>query len=644
MRERAFTLVLIGWLAAFRRICWSFILVAASAASTAQDFDEKDPHALAEHRFDLARRASKDADESLPGFLQRLVAVTSESELVQLGSMPQAWTHGGEQPSLYRAFVSDSVFESRLDEVLPALETLLQRVPALAQQAPWQSLLARAQLKTGQLSLALASAQRAWALDRRLCAKECAPLLRTWLHNGQVAAPAQWPALAIEPVYNPGSVDCTSRQQSQDERPLSIIWQIPEVELVAATRGDDGRLAWLLRQAWAAHLAGCSSVPYGLQQVIDDRYPRIVVEQAWLGVERALRAGPGTAIDFLGVRLPLPEFECDFKRDPDCRSGQQALRPATALVLAEGLRAFSRHLAAPGQCPAPTDAVAAANFISLQQRFRALLKTLDAEAPAAARQGLKALLADPQWRPMWRNDVPYELRRSLALQARSGAADEVVQMVQALLDHAPDALVRSEGAADVLAFHLLRARRAEAGLLQLQLAQQRRPQLARAQRIAQLQAGLGGADLDASIPLGTPTRPWISGKGSSDSAVGRAWPFWITRSLDGVLAADVVYALGGDRAVARRALKELWVPALLESHNANAELASALQRGYSADASAQLLRQAQASFRAAPEPVMSFDGVLLLLPDQYCVDQQCKTILPVDAAWGAQRLRSLLAR
>lgn len=641
--------VLNGLRKALRRVGWCAIVAALLTSLSAlgvnlsgQAVDDSDLRAAATQRFELALQASKRAQEPLPRFLERWLTATPQQEIALLGSMPQAWTGGGEQPQLYRAFVSDSVFESRLDEVLPALQSLHQRVPALAAQAPWQSLLARAQLKAGLLPLALASARRAFALDARLCAVDCAPLLRSWLRSGNVAAPAQWPALAIDPVYNPSRTECTASQRTLGE-PAPIIWRIPEIELVAATRGKDGELAWMLRQGWKAHLDGCSSSPFGLQQLLDQRHPRIAVEQAWLHLQQALRAGPGTSFDFLGVRLPLPEFECDFAADANCRRGQRRLQPASALALVEGLRAFSRHLAPPTQCPAPNDAAALAKLIELQQRFRARLNAIDALAPTAARQGLRELLADPHWQRLWRDDVPYELRRSLAAQARREAPDEVLQMVQAFVDRAPDPLARADGAADVLAFHLLRARQARAGLSQLQLAQQRHPQLARAQRIAQLQAGLGGADLDANLPVGTPPRPWISGQRDSDSAVSRIWPFEQTRGLDGVLVGDVVYALGGDRAVARRALKEFWVPALLQWQHASDELATAFKRGY-ADAGEMttLLQQVQSSFRAKPQPQASFDGVPLLLPDQYCVDTECSSTRDVDTAWVVQRLRSLL--
>jgi hypothetical protein len=639
-------------LSGFRRVLpgarWALTLIALVTSLVthavnlhAQDFDESDPRAVARDRFEAVMRASKSAGEPLPRFLERWLASTPEQEIALLGTMWRAWTGGGDEPVLYLAFVSDSSFDSRLDEVLPALETLHQRVPALAAQAPWQALLARAQLKAGQLQPALASARRAWALDARLCASDCAPLVRTWLRTGEVAAPTQWPALMIDPVYNPGRTECTSGRQSLDGRPPLIIWRIREIELVAAARGSDGQLAWMLREGWKAHLDGCDNVPFSLQQLLDQRHPRIVVEQGWLGLQRALQAGPGTSFDFLGVRLPLPAFECDFAADANCNSGQRPLRPASALALAEGLRAFSSHLAPPTLCPAPSDPVTAANFIALQRRFRERLEAIDALAPAAARQALRALLADPQWQPLWRDDVPSELSESLANQARAEAPEELLLMVQAFVDRTPDPLARSDSAAETLALHLLRARRPEAGLAQLQLAQQRDPQLERAQRIAQLQAGLAGADLDASLPVGTPPRPWISGQRKSDRAVSNAWPDGLGGSLDGVTVSDVVYALGGDRAVARRALKQHWVPALLQWQYAGDELTAALKRAY-ADAGelSALLKQVQ--FRDVPEAQASFDGVSLPVPDRYCVDPDCSSTQAVDAAWVVQRLRAAM--
>ena len=85
------------------------------------------------------------------------------------------------------------------------------------------------------------------------------------------------------------------------------------------------------------------------------------------------------------------------------------------------------------------------------------------------------------------------------------------------------------------------------------------------------------------------------------------------------------------------------MPALLQWQDAGNELAAALKRGYAdAGKTEALLKQAQASFRAEPEPQASFDGVSLLLPDQYCVDSGCVTTQAVDAAWVVRRLRSLL--
>jgi hypothetical protein len=605
------------------------------AALTAQDFDTSNPRALASERFERALRASRDAREALPGFLARWSAAASEQEIALLGSGNRNWNYG--DGPLYRAFLADSSFESHLDQVLPTLDAMLQRVPALAAEAPWQSLWARAQLKAGEPQLALVSARRAWALDARLCASDCAPLVRIWLQTGSVPAPSEWPAVAIDPLYHPGRTECSK------DKPPSFPWLIPEVELVAATRGSQAELAWLLRRGWQVHLAGCTNFPYGLRQRLDDLYPRVVVEQAWAELQRSLRARPGSAVDFLGVRLPLPAVECDFVADASCRTGHRRLQPTSALALAEGLRAFSRHLAAPLQCEATGEGGGTDEFAALQRRMRGRLEQIDEMDPGAARAALRRLLAQPDWRPLWRSDVPYELVESLAHQARTDAPDEVLQMVQSFIDRAPEPLARSDSSAELLALVLLRAGQAQAGLQQLVLAQQRYPQLERAQRIMQLRAGLAGADLDASLPVVTLPRPWIHGQRESEAAVDDAWPAPSTQNLDGVLVGDVVYALGGDLAVARRALKAQWVPTLLERPDDGEELASALRRAYAdPEARAGLLAQAQSGFRLAPEPHLDLDGVRLLLPDRYCVDPRCRNTAPVDAAWVVRKLQALI--
>ena len=89
-----------------------------------QHVDESNPREVAAHRFSTALQASKVAREPLSRFLERWLRATSEQEIALLGDTPQAWIYGGQEPLLYRAFVSDSAFDSRLDEVLPALEEL----------------------------------------------------------------------------------------------------------------------------------------------------------------------------------------------------------------------------------------------------------------------------------------------------------------------------------------------------------------------------------------------------------------------------------------------------------------------------------------------------------------------------------------
>ena len=53
-------------------------------------------------------------------------------------------------------------------------------------------------------------------------------------------------------------------------------------------------------------------------------------------------------------------------------------------------------------------------------------------------------------------------------------------------------------------------------------------------------------------------------------------------------------------------------------------------------------RKGTATITDSQEAQASFDGVSLLVQDQYCVDTECSSTRDVDAAWVVQRLRTLM--
>jgi len=588
--------------------------------------------------FRLAHDASRAAKEPLSVFLKRSLEQTSVSELEAIGRGDPGWTRYGSEPVLYKVFVFDSAFESKLDLVLDPLEQLLQRVPALRELAPWQSLLARAQLAARQPQAALMSAQRAFALDGRLCGDDCPSLTRRWLDTGKLPAPAQWPAIPTPAVYNLSKVECEAAPASLQKDPLA--WEIPVEEMLDGVLGAEAQIAWLVREQWRMQLVGCNrGSQMALQQAIDRHYPAIVVQQSWQTMEAALSARPASLV-FLGQTLPLPAQECDFAVDASCKHAFKALSVATARTLAENLRSLSQHLSSPGQCPAPEPGDE--NYVDVQRGFRAQFRSIEQAEAKAALPALRTLLSDSQWQILWRSEVPYEVREKLQEIAREGGeAAQALQFAQSWIDAGTLEMRQSASVADLLAVLLLRNRRPEDALLQLRLAQIAHPQKERNLRITQLQAALAGADLDAGLPVALIPRPWLIGKSKSDRAVSAAIPTEVTFSLDGVQLFDILYAIGGEQVIARRQLKVQWLPWLLGWDYQSENFGADLRKAYGPQTLQKMFDQAVLEFSSRPKAGLIVDGIVLPLPDQYCADEDCEVALPMDPQWVRERLQAL---
>jgi len=620
-------------------LCFFWILLSVLALVTA------DVAAQDSKRFREAHAASRSAGQPLAAFLQGWIAQAPQAELEALGVASKGWTAFGQEPPLFKAFVFDSAFESELDAVLEPLTTLLQRAPALRSQAPWQSLLARAQLAARQPQAALISAQRAWALDRRLCAADCPWLVRSWLQTGKAPAPSQWPAIPTPPVYNLAKVDCEAQPESL--QPVRSAWAIPPQELVAGALGEQAYIAWLLREQWGMQLAGCS--PRGqlaLERAIDKNYPAMVVQQSWRMLEDSVSSGPGRSLRFLGQTLPLPAQECDFAVAPSCLNAFKPLSVTSARVLAEDLRSLSEHLwspGSPGQCPAP-EKEGGPSYAQVQKAFRAQFRSIENASSKDALPALRAILNDPQWQILWRSEMPYEVSQQLGRIARDDAsfAVQALQFASSWIDGGTLELRQSASAADLLSLLLLRNRRPPEALAQLNLAQLDFPQQNRTRRITQLRAVLAGADLDASLPRAQIPRPWLIGGSKGDSAMSALLPRELSTSLDGVQLLDIIYAMGGEQAVARRQLQVLWLPWLLGWGDDSAQLRMVLLKTYGPEGLRSQFDQALSDLQTAPKSELRFDGIVLPLPDQYCADRSCSAVLPVDQQWIRARLRTLV--
>jgi len=605
------------------------------------------PVSVAAH-FRDQRSAARNAREPVADFLTRWISQASDAELAQLSLGKRPWTRHHERPILYEAFFSDSAFDNRLKEILHPLQLLLQRMPALETEAPWQSLMARAQLDAGDLDAALESARLAWLLDARLCADDCSPLLDAWLQTGEVPAPEHWPDSVIPAVYNASSVECESTPDSLQPAPL--VWAIPEQELVGAVRGPIDRIAWLLREDWQSVLMGCQrGAQWHLSKALDDEFSSFELNQAWYRLQRDIDVwtADGAAVSqlvLLGQPLPLPAGECDFAADPTCGSGFQPLTRDSVRTMVDNLRSASRSFNDLQICPVPELAGLEPFSLETQRDLRAAVARLDSLPLVDALAALRDLLADQRWARMWAVDVPSEVSDLMARLAREdpAVAEQSLQLAETWLTAGPASLQDSASAGDLMAVQLLRNGRAKEALDHLRRAQQRFANQDRAQRISQLQAGLVGADLDASLPRAQIPRPWNLGERAHDQAVARSLPFERSSRLDGVQMLDVVYGLGGARAVSRRQLRLLWLSWLLYPE-ARDELVSQLKHGYGDVDLRDRLLASIADLRSSPAPHLVFDGAELQLPDQYCADPACTETRPVDREWLLLRLQAMLA-
>ncbi|MGQ0798843.1 MAG: hypothetical protein ACT4NL_01865 [Pseudomarimonas sp.] len=577
-------------------------------------------------------------------FLSRWIAQASDEEIALLGVGQQGWTRFGSQPKLYDLFLSDYSFRKQLDVYLAPLQAALRRVPAMREQAPWQSLLARAQLDAGEVDAALISARRAWKLDGRLCAEDCSPLLLAWLQSGTVPGPQAWPELVAPAVFNPASVDCESAPDSL--QPERLAWAIPPDDLVGAVLSGRSQVAWLLREQWAASLRGCNrGAPLSLTQALKEHYSGFELEQAWRALEVSLRALPSPDqgdphLRFLGQDLPLPAQECDFTHDPDCRSAYKPLTRDGIRMLLASVRSASRRFSGPANCSGPGEP-----FSNDKQRaMRAALASIDDLQATEVLLPLRDLLHDQAFARMWATDVPFEiaeLMTDLARTDRQLAAD-TLQLTTEWIAAAPIEMQQSPSAGDLLAVLLLRNGRPQDGLVQLELAQERLSDLDRARRISQLRAGLEGANLDATLPQAAIPRPWIHGVSSSEKAVWARLPYQRTQRLDGVRVVDVIYGLGGAEAVARRHLRSHWLPSLLGHADSEEDLIAALRAAYGEAGLRKRMLKAITDMKLSPTPHLRFEQVSLPLPDQICTADRCTSSQAVNRRWVLERLRGWL--
>lgn len=602
------------WLAALAALCSQSVGHASNPAVA----DEVDVPSAAVERLGAAIRGHYQSVPALTAAIEGWVdqASPEDTRAAIVGSGDKDTM---DWPPLLPALVM-TPHKSRSDSaaLLLLANDLVARYPETLTDGRWQAGLALLAARSGDLKSAHAAAVKARELGVLACGERCDSTYLKWLDSGAVPAV---PTLEASAVYDPRGSDCRS-SEGGEQWMLREVLSIDPALLVREAHGPQAELTWRLAHYWQAALSACPDPElWTLRGVIDDSTPALVVEQSWHEAQSRLAGGVPTTLRFLGVDLPLPARECDFAADASCQGEGQKLGAQSANTLVQQLRAVSRHLDAPGRCPAPpSDEQKLANQ-SLQKSFEIEL-TAWGDTPALA--VVLATLEDPRWQPLMRSGVQYELRAQLIAAAIGPRASEVYQAVEAWARSAPVETSELTSTQDLLARIALRAGRSDAALSHLTRAQATDPSIERAKTIGLLRAAIAGADLRdrASPPL--PTRPWTYGLDNLELLTSWDRATLLTDQSE-IGAGEIVLGVRGPEAALAFELGALW-PALLWGAEPMAPKVSAwLDEVYGSERLAQLRAQAEASIDLEGDPSMQFAGIRYPLPDRFCDTEDCET-------------------
>lgn len=494
---------------------------------------------------------------------------------------------------------------------------LVARFPDALADGRWQAGMALLAVRSGDLKSAHTAALKARELGVLPCGEQCDPTYLTWLDSGVVPA---LPALQATAVYDPRGGNCGGVGNSEQWMVKEML-SIDPALLVREAHGPQAELSWRLAHYWQAALSACpDSGLWTLRGGIDDSTPALVVEQSWREAQSSLAGGVPAKVRFLGVDLPLPARECDFAADASCQGEGQLLSAQSASTLVHQLRAVSRHLDAPGRCPAPaSDEQKTANE-SLEKSFETEFATLgDAPTPAA----VIAVLQDPRWQPLMRAGVQYELRAQLVGVAIGPAASTVYQAVESWAKSAPLETSELTSTQELLGRLALRAGRGEAALAHLTRAQAINPSIERAKTIGLLRAAIAGADLGERASSQPPKRPWTYGLDNLE--LMQSWDRATLLTNQGDIGpGEIVLGVRGPEAALALELRALWPALLWGAEPIAPHVAAWLDEVYGSERLAQLRAEAEASISLDGEPSMSFAGVRYPLPDRFCDEDDCE--------------------
>lgn len=601
------------WLAAFSALC---ALSGGHASTPAVSDVEADSMAAMRSFAD----AIDDKRESIPELTAAIQAWVDKADpedaralIVDSSALAMGWP-----PMVPTLLTMESKSANDSAALLLFARDLVARFPQALENGHWQAGLAQLAARSGDLESARTASLKARELGVLPCGDRCDTTFLTWLDSGEVPA---IPALQATAVYDPRGGSCSGADHEQWMLQLATI---DPALLVRQAHGPQAELSWRLAQYWQSALSACPDAElWTLRSAIDDSTPALVVEQSWREAQSSLAGGVPTKVRFLGVDLPLPARECDFAADAACQGEGQLLSTQSAATLVQQLRAVSRHLDAPGRCPAPpSDEQKAANE-SLEKSFETEIKALGRTPRAAA---VIATLQDPRWQPLMRHGVQYPLRAQLTTAAIGPAASEVYQAVEGWARSAPLETSELSATQELLGRLALRAGRSDAALSHLTRAQATDPSIKRAKTIGLLRAAIAGADLGENAST-APTRPWTYGLDNLDLMRGAEHATLLTGYGD-IGQGEIVLGVRGPEAALALELRMAWSSLLWGAQHVAPNVSAWLDEVYGSERLAQLRAEAEASITLDGEPSMSFAGVRYPLPDRFCGEDDCEKPVP----------------
>lgn len=485
-------------------------------------------------------------------------------------------------------------------EALALAEALDARLADPSSHVKIAAVAAKLNLRLGRTETALVLAREARSV---ICPQRCDDALRDWLADGSLPATVRSPALVRE-VFDERARGCDSGFATDK------LAEFDAIDLVEGAGGTRAAARVQLAAMWPDVVAGCTRWVdrERVQRLLDLGWSAQDLGEAFDAARGGIAAVSPQPIALLGTTLALPGRQCDFATDSQCHatvplSGESARRIFDRLSALDAAFARGATGESADQEPMPSDQVRKAYEEEMSQAA-----ALDADAGLAR---MRQILAKPAYRRLGAFLDSYSFGMGLEAWSRNGHADTALAVFRAALEIGGRPLRDDPETETGLALLLLRAGDKHGALDALQSRYDRAPNEATAKTIGALKAGLAGADLVASLPVRSTTRPWRY------TGAIQICDFFSMHGLTQIDNVDLISAFHGERKAALWLLAQKW-PGVVENCYDGMVWKSARERllhalGATAFAAAQAA--APESIELGGDAHFEFAGERLPLPD-----------------------------